>query len=197
MLCMCYFLKTKWKSNPLIFQGYENTFFPLLIIWVTIWSSFYFLEMFGTVSRQFSLKTQLCRGWGMKEAQQYSQREMEIVIMWASATGIINMEPREEGWKAANCILWKHSHISQRNVHFVTVFPWLACKPPLLPPACCSAEGGGRVAGRGAGGSPIRSSWTAALPCAALLWICRDHCEAQMKSVALSSWLFQCLHKTF
>lgn len=91
--------------------------------------------MFETVSRHFSMETQLFSWSGTKEAQQYSPSEIEIVIMWILATGIINMGSLKESLESCQltAFLWQHSHISQRNLHFVILCPLLACKPSL----CC------------------------------------------------------------
>lgn len=77
--------------------------------------------MFETVSRHFNLNTQLFSWSGTKEAQQYSQSEVEIVIMWILATGFINMgsSPKEILESSQLTAFYDNIHIHHKEIYIL------------------------------------------------------------------------------
>lgn len=76
--------------------------------------------MFETVSRHFSLNTQLFSWSGTKEAQQCSQSEIEIVIMWILATGFINMgSPKEILASCQPTAFYDNIHIHHKEIYIL------------------------------------------------------------------------------
>lgn len=66
------------------------------------------------------METQLLSWSGTKEAQQYSQSEIEIVIMWILATGIINMGSLKESLESGQLTaFYDNIHIYHKEIYIL------------------------------------------------------------------------------